>query len=103
MNEVSAVVETPSAAPAAVLNSVQAVAQIQQSAGYVFNHERYTEITGNVWQVLTVADQASLQSRSADPKAIGHFVFDEVSAVWKRKSPTPHAASKVRVELDRSS
>ena len=38
-----------------------------------------------------------------DPKAIGHFVFDEVSAVWKRGSPTPHAASKVRVEIDRSS
>ena len=35
--------------------------------------------------------------------AIGHFIFDEVAAVWKRKSPTPHAASKVWVELDRSS
>ena len=53
VNEVSAVVETPeaaaapaAAAPAAVLNSVQAVAQIQQSAGYVFNPERFTEITG---------------------------------------------------------
>ena len=58
MNEVSAVVETPeaaaapaAAAPAAVLNSVQAVAQIQQSAGYVFNPERFTELTGNFWQV----------------------------------------------------
>ena len=51
----------------------------------------------------TVADQASVPSRNADPKAIGHFVFDEVWAVWKRESPTPHAAFRVRVELDRSS
>ena len=103
----SAVVEAPAAAapaaaaPAAVLNSVQAV--VQQSADYVFNPERYKEVTGNYWQVSTVADQAGLLSRNLEPTAIGHFVFDEVSAVWKRKSPTPHAASKVRVELDRSS
>ena len=48
VKEVSAVVETPPAAPAAevpaaVLNSVHAVAQTQQSAGYVFNPERFTE------------------------------------------------------------
>ena len=48
-------------------------------------------------------DQASFQSRSADPTAIGHFVFDEVTAAWKRGSPIPHAAAKVRVEIDRNS
>ena len=45
----------------------------------------------------------NLQSRSANPKAIGHFVFDEVSSAWRRGSPTPHAAAKVRVEIDRNS
>ena len=36
-------------------------------------------------------------------RPIGHFVFDEVSAVWRRKSPTAHAALRVRVELNRQS
>ena len=69
----------------------------------MFNPERFTEVTGNFWKLSTVVDQASLQSRSADPTAIGHFVFDEVTAAWKRGSPTPHAAAKVRVEIDRNS
>ena len=66
------------AAPAAVLNSVQAVAQTQQPAGYVFNPERFTEISGDFWQVSTVADQAGHNSTSVDSnkRAIGHFVFD---------------------------
>ena len=105
------------AAPAAVLNSVQAVTHIQQPA-YVFNPERFSEITGNYWQVLSVtpvqtkqlwqatgADQAGHNSPSVDStdRPFGHFVFDEGSAVWRRKSPTTHAASRVKVELDRQS
>ena len=42
------------AAPAAGLNSVQAVTHIQQPA-YVFNPERFSEnISGDYWQVLSV-------------------------------------------------
>ena len=71
MKEVTAVVEAAAAAPAAaaptvLLNSVQAVVQTQQSAGFVFNPERFTEISGSFWQVLTVADQASQNSKSLD-------------------------------------
>ena len=53
----------------------------------------------------TVSDLAGQNSTSVDSNkgAIGHFVFDEISAVWRRKSPTPHAAARVKVELDRSS
>ena len=91
------------AAPSAALNFVQAVVTTQQPASYVFNPERFTEVTGKFWKLSTVVDQASLQSRSANPTAIGHFVFDEVTAAWKRGSPTPHAAAKVRVEIDRNS
>ena len=51
--------EAPAAAPvaaaqAAVLNSVQAVARTQQPASYVFNPERFSEISGDFWQVSTV-------------------------------------------------
>ena len=93
------------AAPGAVLNSVQAVPQTQQPAGYVFNPERFSEIKGDFWQVSTVADLAGQNSMSvgSNKGPIGQFVFDEMSAVWRRKSPTPHAAARVKVELDRSS
>ena len=115
----AAVAAAPAAAaPAAVLNSVQAVAHTQQPASYVFNPERYSEISGDYWQVLTVtpvqtkqlwqatgADKAGHNSTSVDStnRAIGHFVFAEGSAVWRRKSPTTHAALRVKVELDRQS
>ena len=52
------------AAPGAVLNSVQAVPQTQQPAGYVFNPERFSEIKGDFWQVSTVADLAGQNSTS---------------------------------------
>ena len=71
----------------------------QQPASYTFNPERFTEITGDFWKLSTVVDQVSLQSRSADPKAIGHFVFDKATAVWQKGSPTPHAAARVIMEI----
>ena len=59
VKEVSAVEEAAAAvpaaaAPAAVLNSVQAVAHTQQPASYVFNPERYSEISGDYWRVSTL-------------------------------------------------
>ena len=71
----------------------------------MFNPERFTEISRDFWQVSTVADRAGHNSTIVDSnkRAIGHFVLDEVSAVRRRKSPTPHAVSRVKVELDRSS
>ena len=97
VKEVSAVEETPAAAaapaaaaPSAVLNFFKAVVPTQQPASYVFSPERFTEITEIFWKLTFVVDQASLQSTCADPKAIGHFVFDEATSGWKRGSCPIH-------------
>ena len=60
------------------------------------------EVTRSFWKLSTLEDRDSVLSRSADPKAIGNFIFDEVTNAWRRSSPTPHAAAKVSVEIDRS-
>ena len=79
------------------MNSVQAVVPTQQSASYVFNPERFTEITEIFWKLSTEVNQTNVESRSADHKAI---VFDEAASVWKRGSPEQHAAARVRMEID---
>ena len=35
--------------------------------------------------------------------ALGRFLFDNVSKVWKSAPPPSHAAKHVRIELDRGS
>ena len=51
------------------------------------------------------AGLAGHNSTSVDPtsRPIGHFVFDNEAAVWRKKAPAAHAAKKVRLELDRQS
>ena len=108
MKEASAVEEAPAstgvqlgqqppgaAAPGAALNSVGAVGQAatHQPAGYTFDPGRFTDVTGSFWKLSSAVDKV----RNSDPKAIGHYVFDQVTNAWKQASPTPHAAAKVKV------
>jgi hypothetical protein len=45
---------------------------------------------------------AKMEATSAAP-ALGHYIFDNVSEVWKSAPPPSHAAKRVRVEIDRRS
>ena len=51
-------------------------------------------------KLSTEVYNASVDSKSDNPKAIGNFVFNEATIVWKRVSPKPHAAARVRVEIE---
>ena len=77
-------------------------AATHQSAGDTFDPGRFTDITGSFWKLSSAVDKVSLQSSNSDPKAIGHYVFDQGTNAWKQGSPTPHAAVRVKVEIDRS-
>ena len=59
--------------------------------------------------MLTAEETARIQNsccvtpgKRATP-ALGHHVFDQVTQSWKRGSPNPHPAERVKVEIDRSS
>ena len=43
---------------------------------------------------------ASVEGTSVARQPIGHYTFVNESEICKRKSPPPHAAKKVRIELD---
>ena len=95
VKEVAVAVEGPAAAaapqstPSAALNSVRAVLTAvlpPQTAGYTFDPDRFTEISGSFWKLTTVEQMASVQkscvkrlwdSSGVSPKesllpAIGH-------------------------------
>ena len=105
-------------APAAGLNSVQVVRQIQQPA-YTFNPERFSEITDgdegvtDFWKLSTVIpdqtqrlwqgsgkEQTSYNSTSV---AIGPIGINNDTMVWRRKAPAAYTAKKVTVQLERQS
>ena len=111
----AATADQAAAALAAVPNLVQAVTHTQQTT-YVFNPERFSEVIGDFWFMSTVTpvqtkrlwqaarmELAGHNSTCVDSssRSISHFVFDKVSAVWRKKSLTAHAFLRVRVELDR--
>ena len=57
--------------------------------------------TKRLWQGAG-AELVGHNITSVDPasRLIRHFVFDNKAAVCRRQSPTAHAASRVKVELD---
>ena len=102
----------PQSAPSAGLNSVRALTSAvppPHSAGYTFDPDRFTDITGSFWKVSTNEETAGVQnSRCIAPgesvsPALGHHVFDPMTQSWKRGSPKPHPAARVKVEIDRNS
>ena len=112
VTEVPAATGAPQSAASAALNYVRALTSAvppPHSAGYTLDPDRLTDITGSFWKVSTNEETASLQSsrctapgQSVSP-ALGHHVFDPVTQSWKRGSPKPHPAPRVKVEIDRNS
>ena len=94
-----------SEAPAAALNSVE------QVRPYQFNPERYQDYrmeNSGWWSVEAVKPiqtkrvWAKMEAVSLGP-ALGHYIFDNVSKVWKSAPPPSHAAKCVHVEIYRGS
>ena len=86
-----------SEAPAAALNSVK------QVRPYQFNPERYQDYrmeNSGWWSVEAVKPiqtkrvWAKMEAVSLGP-ALGHYIFDNVSKVWKSSPPPSHAAKRV--------
>ena len=46
---------------------------------------------------------AKVEAVSSARPALGHFLFDNQSRVWRSAPPPSHAAKRVQIELDRSS
>jgi hypothetical protein len=96
---------TVSNVPAAALNSVE---QVQP---YQFNPERYQDYRreNSGWWLLEAVKLihtqrlwAKMEARSAAP-ALGHYIFNNVSKVWRSAPPPSHAAKRVCVEINRGS
>jgi hypothetical protein len=96
-----------SGAQAAALNSIK---QVQP---YRFDPERYQgyKMEDCGWWSLEALTPRPIQKKrvwarmeamSLGP-ALVHFLFDNVSRVWRSASPPSHAAKHVQIELDRGS
>ena len=113
------VVSTPTVGPPGPVAALNSVQQVARRAEYTFDPERYSEASNSnvsFWAVsssIPIQTQrlwgqdgmevGSVESASVARQAIGHYIFDNESEIWRRRAPPAHAAKKVQIELDRAS
>ena len=99
------------AAQSAALNSVEQV----QPAQYRFDPERYQDYrmeSSGWWSIEALTPRAiqtkrvwgaKVEAVSSARPALGYYLFDNHTKVWRSAPPPSHASKRVQIELDRSS